>query len=140
MGQQKWADACTCNCVWLFQRAEYFYKLDGSDYHYDDDKECILDEDGNEPDLQELLDNEAVFKHWHTSAVFLTRVEGVDFGFRRHYDHGKYGEDWRLYGVPACGEMVDLLAQAGVNQAYIDEREPKADKAVQEWQEQLAKR
>jgi len=112
MSEQKWADACTKNCVWLFQRR----------------MEMWANEDS------------PASKYWHTEGVFLTRLEGIDFGFRRPYDHGKYGEDWRLYGVPAYGDMVELLSQAGVNQSYIDEREPKAEKAVQEWQEQLANR
>lgn len=103
---QKWADAATRNCVWLFQ----------------------------------LCSRKAGLEFWETKRVFLNRYEAIEFGFRRHYDHGKYGEGWRCYGVCAEGEMVDLLAKAGVNQAYIDEREPEAEKAVREWQEKLAKR
>lgn len=107
---QKWADACTRNCVWLFQQRI----------------------------VTSMEDDSISASHWHTSAVFLTRLEGVNFGFSRHYDHGKYGEDWRLYGVPACGDMVQRLAKAGVDQSYIDEREPLAERAVQEWQQRLA--
>jgi hypothetical protein len=125
--------------VWLFQRAQYFFSWENqSEYEWSDEEEEYVDGDGKVPDLQTLLDQDIAFKYWHTSAVFLTRVEGVNFGFSRHYDHGKYGEDWRLYGVPACGEMAEKLGAIGVNQPYIDSKVREADRAVDEWRQKLS--
>lgn len=136
MSRQFWADAATINCVWLFQTACYEYNIEGSQYRYDEDFEEFFEGD-RRVDRQELIDNDVCSKHWHSSKVFLTRAEGIDYGFRRHYDYGKYGEDWRLYGVPACGIMPEKLADAGIDQDYIDKRIPAAERLVQEWQEIL---
>jgi hypothetical protein len=110
VSKQYWADACTINCVWLFQQR-----------------------------IVTSMDDDSISaSHWHTSAVFLTRLEGIEYGFSRHYNYGKYGEDWRLYGVPAAGEIAERLGSAGVNQAYIDSKAGEADRAVDEWQQKLS--
>lgn len=114
MSQQKWADAATMNCVWLFQtKSTEWNKEHGCrcDLDYDEDG---FPEEGSEKKCECSVDV------WRTSRVFLLREEARNYGKSRQYDWGKEGEGWRIYGVPCAGEMVELLAKAGVNQAYIN--------------------
>lgn len=97
MSNQSWADAATANCLWLLQKRWIPFPI-----------EAI--EDGEVPD-------EAC---WNTESVHLTRLEAYETGARRVYNYGKYGKDWRIYGVPGKGKLVELLAAAGVTQALID--------------------
>lgn len=125
MSNQKWADACTQNCIWLFQSR----RLPNGCYRpteetkFDDEPEYELDEDtfGDEDG-------------WHTEGVFLNRLEAFEAGARRVYNYGQYGKDWRIYGVPAHGELVTLLAQAGVNQEYIDKNVENYKIERKEWE------
>ncbi len=47
----------------------------------------------------------AIFE-WHTERVFLTREEGHRHGEAKHYN---YRDGWRVYAVPAHGELVEAL-------------------------------
>ena len=111
MSEQKWADAATQNCVWLLQHRRMPTGSILADEYY-----CIGDDEPKRNLIDDLGDNDC----WHTEAVFLTRLEAFETGARRTYHYGQYGRDWRIYGVPAKGRMVDLLAQAKVDQALID--------------------
>lgn len=106
MGKQYWADASTQNCVWMFQVMHKKY-LDGCNCEiYGDEGELL------EGKTQEDEDNcECYIKVWKTEAVYLTREEARNHGEARPYAWGKENEDWRIYGVPAKGIMVDLLGQ-----------------------------
>lgn len=44
--------------------------------------------------------------NWRTSGVFLTREEGEEFGRSTDY---RYAHGWRVYGVPAEGELAQLI-------------------------------
>ena len=47
-----------------------------------------------------------VIEEWHTEGVFLSREEANDFGNRTHY---RYSHGFRVYGVPAEGELAKLI-------------------------------
>lgn len=46
---------------------------------------------------------------WHTQGVFLTREEGEVCGEQKSHH---YPDGWRVYCVPAEGELVELLKTA----------------------------
>lgn len=110
MSTQKWADACTENCIWLLQVRWIPFSNEEL-------------EDGDVPEGA----------CWNTEAVFLTRLEAFEAGARRIYNYGKYGKDWRIYGVPARGQMVEKLHSSGVNQAFIDAANKHYDSERKEW-------
>ena len=118
MSNQKWADACTSNCLWLLQKRDIpggcwkeieCEERDESDEPRDDEPEYEVDEESLNED-----------QCWSTEAVFLNRLEAFEAGARRVYNYGQYGKDWRIYGVPAQGSIVEFLSSSGVNQELID--------------------
>lgn len=130
---QKWADAATENCIWLLQvrnlPSSCFKEIE-----QEGDIEMADFDSWKEPEFE--VDNESFTEDqcWDTCAVFLTRLEAFQAGARRVYNYGQYGKDWRIFGVPAIGELVEKLSDAGINQTYIDEKvkEYKVDRA--EWE------
>ena len=44
---------------------------------------------------------------WYTETVFLTRAEGERWGRAHEYRWG--ASNWRVYAVPAEGDLVDVL-------------------------------
>jgi len=57
---------------------------------------------------------------WEVDAVFLTRKEAFLHGWRRRYHWGKFGTEWRIYGIPCRGQMAKRLVESGVTRELID--------------------
>lgn len=102
MTKQYWADACTRNCVWLFQVKLKDYGEDGCTCGAWNHEEC---------EAVEGIECTCGFEYWKTEAVFLTREEANKHGEARPYAWGKKGEGWQIYGVPCEGIMAELLGQ-----------------------------
>jgi hypothetical protein len=45
-------------------------------------------------------------ERWDTEGVWLDRGEAEAFGHAKHY---RYQDGWRVYGMPAYGELAKLL-------------------------------
>lgn len=114
MSKQYWADACTTNCVWLLQTR--YIPFSDNDLEYDDEGNKL------EPDAYDEFDPKNIPEEacWNTEAVSLLRHEVYNIAKHREYNYGREGIDWRIYGVPAVGTMLEKLASTGVNQEYID--------------------
>ena len=126
---QKWADAATQNCVWLFQTRRF-----PNDCYEEDPVPGTEDWDFPKYELKDeyIGDDDC----WHTSAVFLTRLEAFEHGARQTYNVGQYGTEWRIYGVPAYGILVEHLASTGINQEYIDQEVSKYKTERLEWEKE----
>lgn len=101
--KQYWADAATRNCVWLFETKRKVYPKSGCVCGAEHDDEGRLKEGSKECECE----NET----WNTEYVFLTQKEAIEWGESRPYAWGKLGEGWRIYGVPCCGIMAQLLGE-----------------------------
>lgn len=123
MSKQVWADAATQNCVWLLQKRYLPSGCYVCVYNDQDDPEYKLD-----PDTFSESDG------WDTEAVFLTRREAFAAGANRIYNYGQYGKDWRIYGVPAVGLIVDRLQSSGVTQQLIDDENVVAEQERLEYE------
>jgi hypothetical protein len=97
MAKEYWSDACTINCVWLFQ-----------------EKITLTTDQDEEVDT------------WRTSRVFLLVEEALRYGRSRPYAWGQENDGWRVYGVPCAGVMPKMLFSAGVDQDLIDTNRPEA--------------
>jgi hypothetical protein len=90
----------------------------------DDDNQVRLegdDRDSDEPGLtlvamRENYGSEYVSESWRVITVFLSREEGEAWGETQRHNYGvKYTHDcqdgkvWQVYGVPAEGELAELL-------------------------------
>lgn len=133
--KQYWADAATCNCVWLFQVKQYIIENHNELDHLDREdliQRCLE----HTKSIREIIDyvkeyeNEGTYPEcliqykddtWYTEGVFLLREEARKHGQSRPYAWGKENEGWRIYGVPLHGIALEYLSSCGVNQDYIDE-------------------
>jgi len=98
--------------IYLFQERRAVWFGDASlviSVDYDCDRECFVDDDGNELTSEQAVERGAGAWVWHTITVFLTRADGEAFGEQTayRYDHG-----WRVYCVAAEGDLIDVLASA----------------------------
>ena len=101
--KQYWADAATRNCVWLFQ-----IKQRGWNEEHGCQCDVEYDEDG---ERTSKFPCKCFVDFWRTENVFLTRKEAEAWGESRPYEWGKQNEGWRVYGVPCCGKMAEILGR-----------------------------
>lgn len=60
--------------------------------------------------------------YWKTDRVFLDSSETLDYVRSRIYDYGTKDKDWRIYGVPAAGELRNRLECPEMKKfEYLDE-------------------
>lgn len=111
---QQWADAATQNCVWVLQKRWIPFP---------------------EEDCEDVPDESC----WQTEAVFLTRLEAFEAAARRSYNYGVVDKDWRIYGIPAKGLLVDKLAESGVTQEWIDEQVKVFRSELVQWKKECPK-
>lgn len=124
--RQRCEEECTRDVIFLFQvcHRRITHLPDGIEPS-DDGLERVEDEDGNElPEPVEVTMDELrkmegnygepfISEQWFTEGVWLDREEAERFGTRRDYRYGVKGKDWRVYGVPANGELAKLLQANG---------------------------
>jgi hypothetical protein len=100
---------CTCDPIFLFQRRRVVWG--NHDYEHDDEGH-VWEYPDDESDAVEITDKRAIdegiaYEVWISESVFLTREEGEEWG--RNHDYN-YPSGWRVYCVPAKGDLVDVLA------------------------------
>ena len=75
----------------------------------DEDAEAMSTDEVNDY----LFDHGLARREWttHSGGVWFTREEAEAEAERRGYFYGRKGKDWRVYCVPAHGELAKLLDQ-----------------------------
>lgn len=104
--KQYWADGATRNCIWQFQTMHKQYPRGCACDLYDEDGEL---KDGLTEKDEARCD--CYSREWLTQVVFLTQEEAIAWGESRPYAWGKQDEGWRIWGVPCCGKMAELLGR-----------------------------
>ena len=87
--QVEYCDACERLCLSLCE-----HDCSGDDY------EPISN--------QELIYRGIAEVYWRTEYVFLSREEGERYGKAKHYH---YPDGWRVYCIPAMGDLANLLGR-----------------------------
>ena len=92
------------------------YVPDGMDYLHDDDYRLYYLDD---PEKMLVNEYELLEKHgddigtlvWLTESVWLDRDEAEAYGESHacHYNNKKKGVGWRVYGIPANGQLARIL-------------------------------
>jgi hypothetical protein len=120
--RERSADEATRDVIFLFQRRRWDVIAIPPGYESEDGLVSV-NEDQFNPEFDtyhgEQLSGEQLSKitqgewdvpcaleHWDTEGVFLTRKEGETYGENRAYN---YPDGWRVYGVPAEGELAQFL-------------------------------
>ena len=118
MAQLKFLQRCqaeaTANVVFLFQRRLWSVVGLPRGHAMDPDGDVFPEGD---PDAAPLsyaklakMDRPdggpCAVEKWHTELVFLSREEAEQYGRDKDYN---YRHGWRVYGVPACGELAEVL-------------------------------
>jgi hypothetical protein len=107
-------DEITRDPVYLFQRRR-LQLISLPDGYTMEDCETILDGNGECVTLKEMFDGghiagefdvPCVIEEWVTELVFFTRDAGERYGEAKAYN---YPDGWRVYCVPAHGELAELL-------------------------------
>lgn len=90
---------------------------DDADYSTDEqEKQFLKWKSGEYTELQPEISIEQLYElndeHfcevWNTECVFLSREEGEEFAERTKY---RYPQGYRVYGVCAAGQLVDLIKE-----------------------------
>ena len=101
---------CTTDPIYLFQRRRLAWSAAGvasMGWKYDHEQERMVDDKGRHVTDEKAIEAECATVYWDTERVFLTREEGDDYGTGRAYN---YPGGWRVYCVPASGDLVQVLA------------------------------
>lgn len=103
---------CTADPIFLFQRRRLAWSsagVDGKGWRYDYDQEQMVDGKGRHVTDKKAIEAGVATEYWDTERVFLTRADGEAYGNGRAYN---YSDGWRVYCVPAAGDLVEVLAAA----------------------------
>ena len=86
------------------------YSTEQQDSQFESWKEGCNDVEQPSMSITELyeLNDEHFVEIWDTQCVFLSREEGEAFAEKHGY---KYSQGWRVYGVCAVGQLVDLIKE-----------------------------
>lgn len=115
-------DECTRDPIFLFQRRAWNLTSEPAGYEYVEDHGWVpegvvtdahdegCDELPEALSWQQLSELGCAVEEWHTEKVFLSRTEGEDHGKARAYN---YLDGWRVYCVPAHGQLAKLLRDQG---------------------------
>lgn len=109
---------CTRDAIFLFQvrRTNTVREPDG--YYWEEGRlyEIGKDDfrDGLDANAQLALQDSGkvdpfIVDWWETEYVFLDRGEAEEWEKQNHHNYGGRGKAWRIYSVPAVGDLAKLL-------------------------------
>ena len=100
---ERCSDECTRDVIFLFQRRRWNLH----DYDHPE-RDVLIPMEKIHAEGWEFgdWDHPCVTESWHTEGVYLTREEATAYGKRRDYN---FADGWRVYGVCAEGELVELI-------------------------------
>ena len=90
--------------IFLFQVREIV--VINNDFTYSSDAETFIDCYGGEYTEEKLLEMGEAVEKWRTESVWLYRDEAVSWGKNHDY---RFSNGWRVYCVPAYGELAEQL-------------------------------
>jgi hypothetical protein len=109
--RQRCEAECTRDVIFLFQVRDVNWIEAPTGYEWDSGTMRKSPDNDDEDDPQELTDEDMIerssaIESWRTESVWLTRAEGEAWGRAKDY---RFAKGWRVYGVPAEGELAALI-------------------------------
>lgn len=106
-------DEATKDVIFILQWRRII-PTDISNYEYDSDLDCVVDQWGTSYTNDELLEVNGAVAIWVPESVWLDRDEAEEYGKAHAYNWGKgrKGIDWMVYGIHTEGGLSKLLRSA----------------------------
>lgn len=104
----------TCDVIFVFQQRWLEWTEHVPDGYFTEDGHMFREEDRDNEErecvsldaLHKEYGSDVAIETWRTEAVWLDRDEAEEWGANHAYN---YSEGWRVYGVPAKGQLAKLL-------------------------------